>query len=100
MFQVIIADRNEKVIFCKEKEDVLAAARRQGVMIPQGCRGGGCGMCKIRVEEGNFERGTSSMAVLSEEERRQNYSLSCKTYPQSDLRIVIDHSSRPTVADR
>ena len=43
-----------------EKESVLDGARRNGVNIPYACKGGGCGMCKVRVEEGEFERGRCS----------------------------------------
>ena len=89
MYKIQLDHSPEKTFLCSRTEDLLTAARRQGVAIPVGCRGGGCGMCKIRVTEGMFERGTSSMAVLSEAERRENYGLACKTYPQGDLRIHV-----------
>ncbi len=81
-----------RIIKCSGTEDLLTAARRQGIAIPLGCRGGGCGMCKIQVIEGSFNRGTSSLAVLTEVDRKENYSLACKTYPQADIRIKIDIS--------
>lgn len=89
MYKIQVGHPIEKVFLCSSTEDVLTAARRQGVAIPLGCRGGGCGMCKIRVTEGKFERGTSSVGVLPEEERKENYSLACKTYPQGDMKISI-----------
>ncbi|WP_134700605.1 2Fe-2S iron-sulfur cluster binding domain-containing protein [Ammoniphilus sp. YIM 78166] len=89
MFNIQVEHREGKVFRCAEKEDVLTAARRQGVAIPLGCRGGGCGMCKIQVTKGKFDRGKSSMEVLPEGEREKNYSLACKTYPLGDLTIKI-----------
>ncbi|MGG1661993.1 2Fe-2S iron-sulfur cluster-binding protein [Brevibacillus sp. NRS-1366] len=89
MFTVQVNRLVGEIFKCSSTEDVLTAARRHGVSIPLGCRGGGCGMCKIQVTEGKFERGTSSMAVLTEEERKENYSLACKTYPRENITIEI-----------
>ena len=52
-----------------ETESVLDGAQKNGVNIPYACKGGGCGLCKVRVEEGEFERGRSSIAVLPNDER-------------------------------
>lgn len=50
---------------CNHDQDVLAAAVAQGVRsIKRGCRGGGCGLCKVRVVEGSYELGKTSVAVL------------------------------------
>ena len=38
-------------------ESVLDGAQRNGVKIPNACKGGGCGLCKVKVEYGEFERG-------------------------------------------
>jgi ferredoxin len=46
-------------------------------------------MCKIKVLDGEFLMGTSSKAVLPDQEREKNYSLACKTYPLSDLKISL-----------
>lgn len=89
MFKIQLDHSPGKTFLCSRTEDLLTAACRQGIVIPVGCRGGGCGMCKIQVTDGMFERGMSSMSVLSEEERKENYSLACKTYPQGDIRINL-----------
>lgn len=89
MFAIRVLDGEAKTFYCCEAENLLAAARRQGVSIPAGCYSGGCGMCKIKVAEGRFRRGTSSKAVLPDQERQNNYSLACKTYPESELTIKL-----------
>ncbi|WP_102347574.1 2Fe-2S iron-sulfur cluster-binding protein [Bacillus sp. Marseille-P3661] len=81
--------QNETQFQCKDDQTLLDAAKLHGLHIPYACKGGGCGMCKIIIEDGHYERGASSKAVLPDEERLLNYSLACKTYPRSDLKIRI-----------
>ncbi|WP_237717053.1 2Fe-2S iron-sulfur cluster-binding protein [Cupriavidus basilensis] len=38
--------------------------------IPAGCRGGGCGVCKVRIEAGRYHTAKMSRACLSEAEDR------------------------------
>jgi CDP-4-dehydro-6-deoxyglucose reductase len=83
-------ERSDIEFDCRESESLLHAARRNGgIPIPAGCFGGGCGMCKIQVVDGQFERGTCSKAVLTDQERDANFSLACKTFPKSDLTVAI-----------
>jgi ferredoxin len=92
MFTIKITDVNDRQWLGSTTESILDGAQRNGVKIPYACKGGGCGLCKIRVEDGEFERGPSSIAVLSNEERDLNYTLACKTYPKSDIAIQLDLS--------
>lgn len=85
MYKVELAEHEEVSFVCYEGEDVLTAAKRQGVSIPSGCRSGGCGMCKIKVQEGDYQIGTSSKTVLTETERGQRFALACRTFPKSGL---------------
>ncbi|MEW9670019.1 2Fe-2S iron-sulfur cluster-binding protein [Ammoniphilus sp. 3BR4] len=91
MYKVSIIDSShEKDAFtCNHSQSLLDAALLQGIRIPYACKGGGCGMCKIKVEEGLFERGLSSKDVLPDTERTMNYSLACKTYPKGDIKLRI-----------
>ena len=50
-FEVTIAGSG-KTFTVEEGETVLAAALRQGVMLPYSCKNGTCGSCKGLVEEG------------------------------------------------
>jgi len=88
MYTVKIAG-TDRVWMVNETESLLDGAQKKGIKIPYACKGGGCGLCKIKVETGEFERGRSSKAVLSDEERVINYSLACKTYPKSNLEIHL-----------
>lgn len=71
----------------EENETVLAAALRQGVMLPYSCRNGACGTCKGKVLAGQVDYGTYETKAMSETERQQGYALFCQTKPLSDLVI-------------
>lgn len=70
---------------------MLAAARRAGVRIPFGCRGGGCGRCKIFVELGEVAMGRYSKSALTDEEREQGFYLACQAVPLSALTIAYTY---------
>ena len=76
-------------------ESVLDGAQRNGVKIPNACKGGGCGLCKVKVEFGEFEQGRCSMAVLPNDERALNYTLACKTFPKGNMEIDLDVARQP-----
>jgi CDP-4-dehydro-6-deoxyglucose reductase len=94
MFKVKVTDShaNQPEFACNDKQSLLDAARSQGIVIQYACKGGGCGMCKIKIEAGAFEIGKSSKAALPDSEREQNYVLACKAYPKSDLEVRIQPS--------
>jgi len=69
-------------------ETVLAAALRDGVIIPYGCRNGACGKCKGRILDGAVDYGSYEEHALSEAERASGLALFCQARPQRDL--VID----------
>ncbi len=87
-FQVTVIG-SDKILTCQKDEPLLVALARQGYLkVPVGCRQGGCGVCKIRIVEGEFETGKMSVKHVSDAERKINYTLACKTFPKSDLAIT------------
>jgi ferredoxin len=55
-FQILIEDTGETYA-CAEGETLLKAMERLGRKgIPVGCRGGGCGVCKVQVTQGDCQR--------------------------------------------
>jgi CDP-4-dehydro-6-deoxyglucose reductase len=68
-------------------ESVLAAALRQGVMLPYGCKNGACGSCKGRIVGGTVDYGHYHARVLTENERAQGKALFCQAKPLGDLVI-------------
>ncbi len=71
----------------EEGESVLAAALRQGYVLPYGCRNGACGSCKGRIVEGTVDYGTYQKKALTDEEKAQGKALFCQARPLGPLAI-------------
>jgi CDP-4-dehydro-6-deoxyglucose reductase, E3 len=80
-------------------EAILAAAIRQGIGLPYGCKDGACGSCKCRKLEGEVVHGAHQSKALSAEEEAQGLVLTCRGVPQTDVvlesRQVTDESAFP-----
>jgi CDP-4-dehydro-6-deoxyglucose reductase len=66
-------------------EAVLAAAIRQGIGLPYGCKDGACGSCKCKKLEGSVSHGPHQAKALSAEEEAAGFVLTCCAVPHSDL---------------
>jgi ferredoxin len=86
MYQVTI---DGETVCCSGDSSILDAARNNFLKFPYGCCAGGCGMCKMKITDGDYELGLSSKVVLTDSEREKGYALACKTYPLSDLTVKI-----------
>jgi CDP-4-dehydro-6-deoxyglucose reductase len=71
----------------QEGESILAAALRQDLVLPYGCRNGACGSCKGRIVEGRVDYGVHQAKALTDEEKAQGKALFCQARPLSDLVI-------------
>lgn len=85
-YQVTIAATGTSFIV-ENEETVLAAALRQGIGLPYGCRNGQCGSCKAKLQSGHVHYRTQPEA-LTPTEQQHGFALLCQAYPQSDL--IID----------
>lgn len=75
---------------CDEQETVLAGMERLGRKgIPVGCRGGGCGVCKVRVTAGRYTARKMSRDCVSAEEEGQGFALACRIHPTSNLQVSV-----------
>lgn len=73
-----------KEVDCAEGDTVLAALEKAGYALPNNCRAGACGECKIKVRGGQFDQGMVLDMALSPEDRRQGFGLMCMAKPISD----------------
>jgi CDP-4-dehydro-6-deoxyglucose reductase len=71
----------------EDGETVLAAALRQGLVLPYGCKNGACGSCKGKILEGSIDYGVYQKRVLTDEEKAQGKALFCQAKPLGDLVI-------------
>jgi CDP-4-dehydro-6-deoxyglucose reductase len=69
----------------EDGETVLAAALRQGFVLPYGCQNGACGTCKCKILAGSVDYGIYQAKTLTEEEKAQGKVLVCQAKPQGDL---------------
>jgi ferredoxin len=88
-FNVLIEDTGEQFP-CPETRSLLQgmdALGRKG--IPVGCHNGGCGVCKVAIQAGEFTSRVMSRAHVSEEDERAGHVLACRVRPQSDIRLSV-----------
>ena len=69
----------------EDGEAVLAAALRQGFVLPYGCRNGACGSCKGRIVSGNVDYGVYQKKALPDADKAEGKALFCQAKPLSDL---------------
>ncbi|MFV0524894.1 MAG: 2Fe-2S iron-sulfur cluster-binding protein [Acidimicrobiales bacterium] len=69
---------------------------RSGAPIDVGCRGGGCGACRVQILDGAFETRKMSRRHVNEQQRAAGYALACRLLPLGDLVV----RARPPGGDR
>lgn len=89
-YRVKLTQTNE-VYECLPCENMLQGMARLGRRgIPIGCLNGGCGICKVAVVAGEWEKtGLMSRAHVSEEEEARGIVLACRAAPCSDVEIEV-----------
>ncbi len=75
---------------CPETKTVLEGMEclgRRG--IPVGCRGGGCGVCKVEIVSGQFSTEVMSAEHVCPADLEEKRVLACRVRPNSDLVVRI-----------
>jgi CDP-4-dehydro-6-deoxyglucose reductase len=88
-----------RTFIAEADEALLAAAIRQGIGLPYGCKDGACGSCKCKKLEGSITQGPHQLKALSLEEAEAGFILTCCATAHSDIviesRQVTDESAFP-----
>ncbi len=88
-YEVVIEETDES-FYCKEGQTILSAMAAMGKRgIPSGCHGGGCGVCKIQIIEGEVETKSMSSEHVSKTDIEQGKILACRTTPESNIRLKV-----------
>ncbi len=80
---------------CREDQHLLQGMQTFRVgkqmlnAIAVGCRGGGCGVCRIRVGSGEYLTKKMSLKHICERDQARGIVLACRVYPRSDLEIHV-----------
>ncbi|THF61863.1 2Fe-2S iron-sulfur cluster binding domain-containing protein [Pseudothauera nasutitermitis] len=86
----VCIDGCEQRVVCADDQNVLRAMELLGRRgIPVGCRGGGCGVCKVQVLRGRYRTSRMSRSCVSAEEEAAGVVLACKLFPASDLALRV-----------
>ncbi|PNQ04501.1 2Fe-2S iron-sulfur cluster binding domain-containing protein [Sphingobium sp. SA916] len=74
---------------CRADQSLLAAMIATGrKALAVGCRSGGCGVCRIRIQAGRCSTGHMNRAVVSAADEQSGIVLACRAYPSSDICAV------------
>ncbi|EPJ45509.1 MAG: ferredoxin:Oxidoreductase FAD/NAD(P)-binding:OxidoreductaseFAD-binding region [Osedax symbiont Rs2] len=73
-----------KEIQSQAGETVLSTLENAGYALPNNCRAGACGECKVKVLKGEFDQGIVLDMALSAQEREEGYGLMCMAKPLTD----------------
>lgn len=84
-------DEQQLEFDCREDEDIISAAERHDIILPQQCRSGACSLCTATLVSGNYVLTDYNKTALSDEQRARQQTLLCRTYPQSALQIATDY---------
>lgn len=65
------------------KKTILDQGEDAGLILPYSCRGGMCGRCKIKLEDGQVEQLATD--GLSAKDKEEGYVLACSSIPKSNV---------------
>jgi ferredoxin len=75
---------------CSDSQTLLEGMENLGKKgIPVGCRGGGCGVCKVQVLSGTYTKRVMSREHISAEEESQGCVLACRVKPTSPVALRV-----------
>jgi ferredoxin len=75
---------------CREDESLLHGMHRTGRKgIPVGCQGGGCGVCRVRIQAGDYTTRAMSSDHVSAADRQAGELLACRVFPRCDLQVEV-----------
>ena len=75
---------------CSEGQTLLRGMESLGRKgIPVGCRGGGCGVCRIQVTSGTYLKKKMNRVIISETDEAEHVVLACRCTPTSDITLNV-----------
>jgi toluene monooxygenase electron transfer component len=91
--KITVQSKSGEIAFhCGDRETILHAGLRHGLMLPYECATGTCGTCRARVTSGQVEMRWSEAPGAAKLKRDKGDILMCQTYARSDcvLRVPSD----------
>ena len=75
------------VFLCSEDQDIISAAKANGIDLPSSCGSGVCTSCASMIIDGSVEQ--EDAMGLNDDLERKGFALLCVAYPKSDLNIIV-----------
>ena len=72
---------------CPEDQDIITAAKANGIDLPSSCCTGLCTSCASIVIDGAVEQ--EDAMGLNDDLKEKGFALLCVAYPKSDLHIIV-----------
>ena len=79
--------KNTYVFLCPEDQDIISAAKVNGIDLPSSCCSGVCTSCASMVIDGTVEQ--EDAMGLNDDLKGKGFALLCVAYPKSDLHIIV-----------
>jgi ferredoxin len=87
--EITIEDTGE-IYPCAVNQTLLQGMEKLGKKgIPVGCRGGGCGVCKVQIISGEYTKKKMSRACVSELDEADHRVLACRCQPASNITLKV-----------
>ena len=80
-------EKKTYVFICPEDQDVISAARANGIDLPSSCCSGVCTSCASMVIKGSVEQ--EDAMGLNDDLKAKGFALLCVAHPKSDLHIIV-----------
>ena len=80
-------EKKTHVFLCREDQDIISAAKANGIDLPSSCCSGVCTSCASMIIKGIVEQ--EDAMGLNEHLKDEGFALLCVAYPKSDLHIII-----------
>jgi CDP-4-dehydro-6-deoxyglucose reductase len=87
MFEIKL--KNNKKFLCDKDTTIFQAAKASGIFLEHSCLTARCRSCIVKIKSGETLNQQDEL-VLSEEEKNQNYVLSCNATPTTNLELDIE----------
>ena len=80
-------EKKTYVFLCPEDQDIVSAARANGIDLPNSCCSGVCTSCASMVIEGSVEQ--EDAMGLNDDLKEKGFALLCVAYPKSNLHNIV-----------
>jgi CDP-4-dehydro-6-deoxyglucose reductase len=87
MFKINL--KNDKSFFCDSDTTIFDAAKNNNITLEHSCLNARCRSCVVKVLSGNTINNEEEL-VLSQEEKDENFVLSCNSKPITDLELDVE----------